>query len=278
MTGTPSDAANAHRDVVVFGDWHASASWAAHAMEQVAAATPARCWYQVGDFGLWSVRHGSAQRRFLDTVQASLSHHGAHLYVVLGNHENYDLTSQFEHDEDGWGQLADWDRIHYAPRAHVWTSPNNDLRFASLGGAGSIDLRRRKLGSTWWMAEEITAADAAALIDLLPPQRVDVFLSHEAPAGVTVIPGEPVNGIADEPVIAYCARQRDLLQQAFDAARPRWAFHGHWHLFHTATFAGVDPAGDPFTSTVVGLDRDGETGNAAILNADLERLTLPLRP
>ena len=56
---------------------------------------------------------------------------------------------------------------------------------------------------------------------------------------------EPVNGIADDKVRAYCRRQRELLQQAFEAARPRWAFHGHWHLFHTATLTCKGPDGRP---------------------------------
>ncbi|MFM2437571.1 MAG: phage Thibault [Actinomycetota bacterium] len=278
MTSVPATPAphDASTDVVVFGDWHATAGWATQAIAQVAAATPARHWYQVGDFGLWSVRAGTAKRSYLDAVQASLAAQGAQLYVVLGNHENYDLIEQFQHDDDGWGMLPAWDRIHYAPRAHVWTHPGTELMFAALGGAGSVDLRRRKLGHTWWMAEEITDADVAGLLGLLPPERIDVFLSHEAPAGVTVIPGERVNGIADEAVIAYCARQRERLQRAFAAARPHWAFHGHWHLFHTARLTTETPAGTSFETEVVGLDRDGETGNAAILSCRLDNLALPL--
>lgn len=263
-------------DVVVFGDWHESASWAAPTMAAVARTTPARHWYQVGDFGLWSTRPGTRGRHYLDTVQAALAEHCAQLYVVLGNHENYDLTASFEHDEGGWGLLPPWDRIRFAPRAHAWTHPGTSMRFAALGGAGSIDLRRRTIGKTWWMAEEITASDVADLEALLPPDGVDVFLSHEAPAGVDVIPGEPVNGIADDKVRAYCRRQRELLQQAFEAARPRWAFHGHWHLFHTATLTCKGPDGRPFTARVVGLDRDGEAGNAVVLSQQLDGFSRPL--
>ena len=62
-------------------------------MAAVARTTPARHWYQVGDFGLWSTRPGTRGRHYLDTVQAALAEHDAQLYVVLGNHENYDLTA-----------------------------------------------------------------------------------------------------------------------------------------------------------------------------------------
>lgn len=270
MTGDERAAADPVSALVMFGDWHAQADWAVEVMGNVAAVTPARHWYHLGDFGLWSVKPGSRHRAYLDRVQEALVAHDATLRVVLGNHENYDLVARLARDTQGWGTLEPWDRIRYAPRAHVWTHPGADVLIAALGGAGSIDLRQRTMGSSWWLAEEITDADVDALRALLPPDGVHVFLSHEAPASVTIYDGAEVNGFADPEVVAYCARQRHRLQHAFEAAAPRWAFHGHWHTFHAKNVHSVRDDGSTFDTSVIGLDRDGQAGNAFVLEADLD--------
>ena len=254
-------------DLAVFGDWHMNSAWATRVITDVADATTGRDWYHVGDFGMWSTQPRSEGRAYLDAVQTALTSVGATLHVVLGNHENYDLLDDFVRAEAGWSALAGWDRICFAPRAHVWAHPDTDVSMAALGGAGSIDLRLRRLGRDWWMQEQITEANVATLVDILPPGGVDVFLSHEAPAGIPVFGDATVNGFADDKVVAYCWAQRVLLREALDAATPTWALHGHWHHFHTGTVHGTRRDGQPYTTRVLGLDRDGEPGNAAVLDA-----------
>lgn len=127
-------------DLAVFGDWHMRSAWATHMFSAVADATTGRNWYHVGDFGLWSTQSHSEGRAYLDAVESALASVGATLHVVLGNHENYDLRDDFVPAEAGWFGLPGWDRIRFAPRAHVWTHPDTDVAMAALGGAGSIDV------------------------------------------------------------------------------------------------------------------------------------------
>lgn len=115
-------------------------------------------------------------------------------------------------------------------------------------------------------------------MELIPPGGVDVFLSHEAPAGIPVFGDAKVNGFAYEEVVAYCFTQRVLLREALDAASPTWALHGHWHHFHTTTVHGLRRDGQRYTTQVIGLDRDGEPGKAAVLDVAAVRDVGGARP
>lgn len=111
-----------------------------------------------------------------------------------------------------------------------------------------------------------------------PPGGVDVLFSHEAPAGIPVFGDATVNGFADEKVVAYCDAQRVLLHEALDAATPTWALHGHRHHFHTGTVHGTRRDGQLYTTQVIGLDRHGEPGNAAVLDVATARDAGSARP
>lgn len=253
----------AHRSFVgIAGDWHGNAPWACRVVRAMREAGVSRV-YQVGDFGLWSGAHG---RRYLETLHKVLDELDMVVYVVLGNHEDYTRVASMRSGQDGWLYMKGLSRIRYAPRAHTWI--DTGCRFASLGGAGSIDRLARVEGDTWWPQEEILDSDVEELRALLRARdwtSTDVFLSHEAPAGVHRVGniGRP-SWITPE-VEHYCWTQRVRLRDAVDSAAPAFLVHGHWHQWYDDALDGIRPDGSDYTAAVVGLNCDDNTKHALVV-------------
>lgn len=265
MSAMPAYTASSDEPGVPFafaGDWHGNTAWVMSALPRLAGAG-VRTVYQVGDFGLWP---GDSGAKYLRKVSRTLEACDMRLYVVLGNHDDYDRHAQMRPAEDGWLRLRaeEHDRIRFAPRAHTFTA--HGLRFASLTGAGSIDRDLRVPGKSWWPQEEITDADCADLVRLVRQrgwERVDVLLSHESPAGVRM----PSWASSARPVWFtheieyYCWTQRVRLREAMDQIMPAHNIHGHWHTRSTQRLDGVGPEGREYTCQVTCLDMDGTSAN-----------------
>lgn len=238
------------------GDWHGNTGWAVHAIRTL-ASRGAKVIYQVGDFGLWGGQDGAA---YLRKIQRTLGYEDMVLIVTPGNHENYDMLEKFPLNEYGFMARHDIGRIWFAPRGHIWT--HHGAYIASLGGAGSIDVRNRVEGKSWWRQEAITMADVDALkanMDEWGITGIDVMLTHESPAGIT-LGAKGWAGISPE-IEHYCYLQRVLLRAAVDHATPRALIHGHWHRLVEAPLEGMSTRGDEYTAEVVGLNMDSTSEN-----------------
>ncbi|MFJ1824652.1 metallophosphoesterase [Streptomyces sp. NPDC088178] len=81
---------------------------------------------QLGDFGMvWSGTR--SETRTLEVLNEQLAGLGVRLYVVLGNHENYDAIDALPRDISGF---SGWDRIWRSSPTPVSCAP------ASTGSAG----------------------------------------------------------------------------------------------------------------------------------------------
>jgi hypothetical protein len=240
------------------GDWHGNTGWALHCLD-VFKSHDIYTIYQVGDFGVWGGNDGAS---YLRKINTRLNMNNQDLIVVPGNHENYDMLDKFPINEDGFMQRPDLDRIQFAPRGHVWH--HNSARFAAMGGAFSIDKNMRTEGRSWWPQEAITPEDVEALKRNLDKRlwlSVDVFLSHDIPAGVDV--GHKAFGLPAE--LEYEAnRQRVLLRHAVDYARPRTLVHGHWHKRIRQILIGDSHTDDSYTTQIYGLDMDVTQDNMIV--------------
>lgn len=240
------------------GDWHGNAYWARLCLTGFAAAGCSTV-YHLGDFGLWP---GADGKDYLVRVHRALDEHDQTLYIILGNHEDYDRVSQMHTDDAGWLYLTDYPRMRFAPRGHVWL--DGQTRMAALGGATSIDRAFRKPGRSWWAEEEITKADVQALVENVGEQgweRVDVFLTHDAPAGPRRIGFNPKPAWFTEEIEHDAWAGRLLLREATDNVKPRWLLHGHWHDYYRDVIEGVDAEGSDYTCEVIGLADDGNPRN-----------------
>lgn len=247
--------------VGIAGDWHGNTRWAGKVLDDFAAAGITRV-YQVGDFGVWP---GQGGIDFLASIDARLAGHGQHLFVIPGNHEDYDQLDALPHDAEGWLSHAGYPRIRFAPRGHTWDA--GGTRFAALGGAGSIDRIPRTPGVSWWPQEEITDADVATLTANVAERgwdRIDVLLTHEAPAGVRRVGIRRGPAWLTPEVEHYCNTQRIRLREAVDAVAPFDVVHGHWHDWYHDQIDGIRPDGTQYTSVVRGLSCDGMLEHAGI--------------
>jgi hypothetical protein len=202
----------------------------------------------VGDFGIWP---GPSGKQFLDTVEQMAARRNIDVVVVPGNHDDYDQLEATDLDEDGWLPLRP--QVRAAPRGQVWTDAGG-LTWQAMGGAASpdgpggifeqvrgplprtcVEWRDGRFVETghgpvvdlggWWPAERITNCDIDTAIEVAAGQRVDVLITHDAPAAVPM-PAGAVYPAGDE--------QRRLLQRLVDATRPALNVHGHWpiHAHH----------------------------------------------
>lgn len=251
--------------VMLAADWHGNLPWAEKILK-VAAAQDLEEVYQLGDFGLWP---GSSGRKYLYRLDRLVEQLGLRLRIVLGNHEDYDRVQYMRENDEGWKYLKAYPRLEFAPRAFVWE--HEGVRMATLGGAGSIDRLLRTAGKSWWPQEEITEGDRDQLVSLFEAtgwDRVDVMLTHEAPAGLHR-PGMGTNASWMTPeVVHYTWVQRVRLREAADALAPRWLAHGHWHSLSHDRLEGVRLSGEDYDCKVLGLDKDDSPNNARIVELE----------
>lgn len=245
--------------VAISGDWHFNSAWAVRSIEQL-AALGIQTIYQVGDFGLWPGRDD-----FLEDVQLALERFEVTLVVTPGNHENWALIDQVLEANGGapFHPLG-FDRIWMLPKG--WRFTHAGRTMLSLGGAPSVD-REERAGEfiDWWPTEVLDEADVERVT---AGGSVDIMLTHDAPHGSS----EKVEEIAlrrleEHPMWRdYIQRGRYLLDQVYEAVRPKLLVHGHYHL------GGVseNPIG-----MMVALNRD-EQPNANLI-VDLADDTLPVR-
>lgn len=255
-------------DFAFAGDWHGDQNWAVHSIYYLSKKGVKRI-YQLGDFGLWP---GPKGKRYLLEIARALRETSIKLYVILGNHEDYDRVSTMKSDEDGWLKLSsdDYKDIYFASRGLTWIE--SGLKFAGLGGASSVDRLLRVEGVSWWPGEEITEADCNTLVANVRArgwERVDILLTHEAPAGITMISalgGRPA--WLTEEVLYESHIQRVRLRDAVDTVIPKVVAHGHWHYLSRNEIQGVNFSGVDYSATVLGLSNEGSLDNFWIPTID----------
>lgn len=238
------------------GDWHGNEAWSCHGVETFARLGVDTV-YHLGDFGLWPGREG---KFYLERLHKTCAQFDVRLFITLGNHEDYDRVAVMQTDEDGWLFLKNYPLFRFAPRGHVWC--HSGAVFASMGGAGSVDIHHRTPGKSWWAQEAIVPADVDALTANMAAagvERVDVMLTHDAPAGVHRRGMMPRPRWITEEVEKYCHDGRVVLAEGVEVARPRVLLHGHWHDWYDDQFEGAG-----FVTKVWGLPDDGNWRNLAV--------------
>lgn len=206
----------APEQVLIAGDWHSNAQFAVQVLKQAHADGITHILH-VGDFGIWPGQDGV---KFLRTLDRQLETYGQTLWFLDGNHEDHDQLDALPIDpQTGVRRLAG--RIFHLPRGFRWSWAGRT--WMALGGATSLDRKRRIPGRSWWSQEEITERDVAAAT---ADGFVDVMLTHDCPAGVP-IPGLTEGWDPHELLRAHAHQQR--LARVVHAVRPELLIHGHFH-------------------------------------------------
>ncbi len=237
------------------GDWHLHLGWAPRVVRAAASAGAERL-IQLGDFGFWRSKHGAA---YLAEVDRAAQEAGLQVWVVPGNHEDYDLIAQMPVDHAGRSVAAG--NVLILPRGHRFTL--DGVSFVAVGGAVSVDRDSRVPGRSWWPQEAVTADDEARIV--AEGAAAHVLLCHDSPAGVQLplAPPSP-RAVQRQGPVRYEAREhRGRIRRIADATRPAWILHGHYHVGFRARLRAAT-----YTSDVVGLDQDGTPGNLALASTD----------
>ena len=242
------------------GDWHGNVAWATSRLKAFGNAGISTV-YHVGDFGLWP---GSGGKKYLRVVNGTCEEADMRLFIVLGNHEDYDRVKLMRTDAEGWLYLKDYPLLRFATRGHTWVDASG-TRFAALGGAGSIDRNIRRPGVSWWADEELTEEDCSRLVGGVQGEgwpRVDVMITHEAPAGLRRLGVRPPPSWLTPEVESYCYAQRVRLREAMNRVAPRSLVHGHWHASYRDSWEGLTAEGVDYHCEVIGLPADDHPANS----------------
>ena len=170
-----------------------------------------------GDFGY--ILNGSARE---ELWLRELSFRPYTILFLDGNHENFDMLSQYELVVYNGGQAHKIRRnIFHLMRGEVFELEGHTV-FA-MGGGDSIDKARRYRGVDWWPQEMPSQEEYARARDNLKARgmRVDYVLTHAAPESTM---SQFFRDHQDERPL------NDFLQWVKDSvAYKRWYF-GHLHM------------------------------------------------
>lgn len=250
---------------MILGDSHANFRFIKEAINLTKGAR-ADAIMVVGDFGYWT--HTKQGIAFLERVDQHAAKSNVLVTFIDGNHENFKNLYKHPVSDDGWRRITD--NIWHAPRGHIWEWDN--VTFFGMGGAHSIDgpggpdwweQARGPLDKSyvvpdgrnartfidgdrvvipaghdlggWWPEETIKVEEAQQAMENIhwrhaQGKTIDVMFSHDAPTvtqlGLTGYPAGDKN--------------RALLQQVYESAKPKWLFHGHYHRFNHYTDYNLD--------------------------------------
>lgn len=225
------------------GDWHGNDRWGVRAIRK-AAGSHADVILHLGDFGYYFTD------RYLDALQEVLSENKIPLLFVDGNHENFSYLESFPIEANGLRKLRP--NVWHIPRGFRWTWQG--VRFIGVGGAHSVDKQYRTPGVSWWPEETLTEADAARATE---GGTVDIMISHDCPAGVTIPGLSSTSGLFPTEEIHAANAHRGFFKDAIvDIIQPKILWAGHYHRYYKLyTDIGYGPV------RVIGLDCDGSSIN-----------------
>ena len=232
--------------IAFLGDVHCNYKATVKAVRQ-AAKQNADVIVQCGDFG-YDFPPG-----FLKVVTDECERFSIPLLFIDGNHENFDWLYAQPVGKDGRRKLTDW--IWHLPRGHRWEW--RGVTFLALGGGVSVDQDTRTPGYSWWPQEVITLGEA---FKAAYPGHVDVLVSHDCPSGTDLKLGK--SGFLPE-LLKASDQHREMLRAVVDEVRPRFIWHGHYHVSHTTMSDGM---------RVRGLNMDGKPWDQSMEVVDLADL------
>lgn len=238
----------------ILGDTHMQTQWTLFALWKFHKEGITKV-IQVGDFGIAQTVPGE---RFLNAVNTAAHAYGIELYVVPGNHEDWNYINQLTAgNRQRWAYLRD--NIILAPRGIRWEW--DGVKFVALGGAPSVDRTWRLEDQhfitdpkqhLWFPGEMITWEDVEYVA---AGGYADVMIGHDAPENVPTIEAQISRSqyMWNPADLLYAADGRRRYTEAFKAVAPKTVFHGHYHF----KVDDMIPAGNGEWANVLGLECDG---------------------
>lgn len=210
--------------VMLLGDTHGDLKFMTKHVIPAAVEAKADCILQVGDFGYYE--HYDDIRDEIDCLSRELEAAGIPMSSIQGNHDKISyLMEHYGRNVSDFGFIRYRKYLYFIPNGTRWEW--NSYKFIALGGAYSIDKPGRlKIerteglvpGTEWFPEEEMTDRELDSYIADRTP--VDVMITHDAPYAFSSL------GMKD---IVECMPNRQRLQRAVRALKPKTLVHGHFH-------------------------------------------------
>lgn len=174
---------------------------------------------QVGDFGIYHSMLRYLREMFPDGFPCKV-------YVVDGNHENFDIINGWSKDEP----TEFHKNFFYMPRGYVMEIEGE--LFAFLGGAESVDKAWRvKSGPNreWFHEERITDSDIDRLLKNLNGRNPDVLITHAPPQFVIAANFPPLREEDWGLPLGWIDESGWKVSKVFWAVKPKKMYCGHMH-------------------------------------------------
>lgn len=174
----------------------------------------------VGDLGIGFGLNDIENINFLNKYFAD---RGIHFMSVRGNHDD---PSYFNGDisHSNFELLGDYS----------WKIINNE-KFLFVGGAISIDRKRRILNKSYWLDEVFILSE-----ELCAP--CDVLITHSAPRWIGPHDKSNIDGFCklDDRLWDDCVKEREDIGRLVDLTLPNKAYAGHFHKYYNEIVAGTE--------------------------------------
>lgn len=198
----------------------------------------------VGDFGMWPGHDGVA---FLDAVNMAAHEYNQYVFALPGNHEDHVQWDKWLDmglpTSSGFTYIRD--RLLISPKVHNWKW--GARRFFICGGAVSIDKRQRTPGKSWWENETFSQDDLASVVKYKGPE-IDYLFTHDC-SDHTIWRNRLKPDFESQ-------MNRQRIDKAIAALRPRMHFHGHMH----DKYDWVNTRSHGLRQTAFGLDESEWNG------------------
>lgn len=125
--------------------------------------------------------------------------------VVAGNHDNYDIISEYPHYLGDYGNYS-----------------LGGVNFFFYRGAYSIDRQYRTIGIDWWSQEQVGIEQFMKSRELYRETKPEIVITHDCPEKVSIMlldPGQPI----------YQNTTGWALQELFNIHQPKLWLFGHYH-------------------------------------------------
>lgn len=181
---------------------------------------------QVGDFGIYDNRLMYLRQMFPNGFPCKV-------YVVEGNHEDFDIINKWSKDEPTEFHT----NFFYMPRGYVMEIEGE--LFGFLGGAESVDKAWRVQNGparSWYHEERIQMEDVDKLVKNVGGRNLDVLITHAPPEFVVRTRFPKINEAFWGLPLGWIDESAIRVNKAHWATKPKKHYCGHMHaaILHDA--------------------------------------------